>query len=111
MNAGAQPVIGMAETFNASGTHVLDIPCPRSRTTATVHLAMVDEQVRPLPRVLDQAQLALDACLCIFFQECVKSTMSHSVTIGCCDQHLSYQCFWRLVAFIVSLTAQCAVGS
>ena len=43
MNAGDAPVIGMSDVFNASGTYTMEIPCPRTRTTATVRLQMQDE--------------------------------------------------------------------
>lgn len=43
MNYGNQPVIiGMSDTFHAPGKYTLEIPCPRSRSTATIHLEMTD---------------------------------------------------------------------
>jgi len=42
MNAGEAPVIGVADTFNAPGVHVLELPCPRTRTTATVRVDLHD---------------------------------------------------------------------
>ncbi|KAK9842442.1 hypothetical protein WJX81_000368 [Elliptochloris bilobata] len=44
MNAGEAPVIGMTDTYYAPGTYQLDLPCPRTRTTSTVHLRMRDGQ-------------------------------------------------------------------
>jgi hypothetical protein len=43
MNAGPQPVIGVADTFNAPGRYVVEVPCPRTRTTAAVHLDVMDK--------------------------------------------------------------------
>jgi hypothetical protein len=43
LNAGDQPVIGMVDTVNATGTYTLEVPCPRARTTATIRVEMVDE--------------------------------------------------------------------
>eukprot|EP00884_Botryococcus_braunii_P005749 jgi/Botrbrau1/15175/Bobra.0149s0040.1 len=42
MNSGDQPVIGMTDTFKEPGTYTIEIPCPRTRSTATVHLEMLD---------------------------------------------------------------------
>ena len=39
MNAGAHPVIGMADTLNATGPFTMEIPCPRSRSSATIRQA------------------------------------------------------------------------
>ena len=36
MNAGEHPVIGMADVLNATGAFTMEIPCPRSRSTATI---------------------------------------------------------------------------
>jgi hypothetical protein len=44
MNTGDRPVIGMADNVNGTGTFVLEVPCPRSRTTATIRVEMRDEQ-------------------------------------------------------------------
>ncbi len=41
MNSGPQPVIGVADTFNRPGTYALELPCPRTRSTATVHIELV----------------------------------------------------------------------
>jgi len=43
MNAGDQPVIGMADVMNTTGTYTIEVPSPRSRTTATIRLEMKDE--------------------------------------------------------------------
>jgi hypothetical protein len=43
MNAGDQPVIGMVDTLNKTGTYTMEIPCPRSRTTASVRVEFKDE--------------------------------------------------------------------
>jgi len=43
MNMGDQPVIGMMDTFAKPGTYQIEIPCPRTRSTATVHIEMKDE--------------------------------------------------------------------
>lgn len=43
MNAGDHPVIGLSQTVNATGTYMMDLPCPRSRTTATIRLEMKDD--------------------------------------------------------------------
>ncbi|KAL6763316.1 hypothetical protein V8C86DRAFT_347755 [Haematococcus lacustris] len=42
MNAGVQPVIGVADTIKAPGTYVFELWCPRTRSTATVHIEMLD---------------------------------------------------------------------
>ena len=43
MNFGDHPVIiGMSDTFHAPGKYTLEIPCPRSRSTATIQLEMTD---------------------------------------------------------------------
>mmetsp|Transcript_4558 Transcript_4558/g.9807 ORF Transcript_4558/g.9807 Transcript_4558/m.9807 type:complete len:1070 (-) Transcript_4558:202-3411(-) len=42
MNSGPQPVIGVADTFSAPGTYLIELPAPRSRSTATVHIELVD---------------------------------------------------------------------
>lgn len=42
MNAGHSPVIGVADTVAEPGTYTLEVPCPRSRATATVHVEMTD---------------------------------------------------------------------
>ena len=36
MNAGDHPVIGMADVLNTTGAFTMEIPCPRSRSTATI---------------------------------------------------------------------------
>ncbi|GBF89817.1 hypothetical protein Rsub_02521 [Raphidocelis subcapitata] len=43
MNAGPAPVIGVADALPNGGPHVLEIPCPRTRTTATVRVEVTDE--------------------------------------------------------------------
>ncbi|KAF5841733.1 hypothetical protein DUNSADRAFT_11513 [Dunaliella salina] len=42
MNAGDQPVIGVADTVQKPGTYTLQVPCPRSRSTATLRVEMTD---------------------------------------------------------------------
>ncbi|WIA09420.1 hypothetical protein OEZ85_008825 [Tetradesmus obliquus] len=41
MNAGAQPVIGVSDVLEKPGKTVIEIPCPRTRTTAAVHLDVI----------------------------------------------------------------------
>lgn len=43
MNAGEQPVIGLTDTYTQPGVYTLEIPCPRTRSTATIHIEMTDE--------------------------------------------------------------------
>lgn len=43
MGMGDQPVIGMSNTVNKTGTYVMEIPCPRTRTSATIRVEMKDE--------------------------------------------------------------------
>ena len=43
MNSGPQPVVGMTDIYHEPGVYVLEIPCPRTRSTATVHIEMSDE--------------------------------------------------------------------
>jgi len=43
MNSGEQPVIGLSQVLNATGTYMMDLPCPKSRTTATIRLEMKDD--------------------------------------------------------------------
>jgi len=43
MNAGPQPVIGVADTFAKPGEYMVELPCPRTRTTAAVHIDVADE--------------------------------------------------------------------
>ena len=43
MNAGAQPVVGMSDTYHEPGIYTLEIPCPRTRSTGTIHIEMTDE--------------------------------------------------------------------
>ena len=43
MNSGDQPVIGMADIYNKTGTYTIEIPCPRSRSTAVVRVQMKTE--------------------------------------------------------------------
>ncbi len=42
MNAGAEPVIGVADELPKAGEHVIEIPCPRTRSTATVRIELSD---------------------------------------------------------------------
>ena len=42
MNAGEQPVIGVADSFQTAGVHAVELPCPRTRTTATVRVEISD---------------------------------------------------------------------
>lgn len=43
MNAGDHPIIGLSQTVNTSGTYTIDLPTPRSRTTASIRLEWKDE--------------------------------------------------------------------
>lgn len=43
MNSGERPIIGMADVINGTGAYTMEIPCPRSRATATVRVEMRDE--------------------------------------------------------------------
>lgn len=43
MGAGDQPIIGMSQVVNKTGTYTLEVPCPRTRTSATIHVEMRDE--------------------------------------------------------------------
>eukprot|EP00879_Flechtneria_rotunda_P003998 GHRR01004239.1.p1 GENE.GHRR01004239.1~~GHRR01004239.1.p1 ORF type:complete len:449 (+),score=111.00 GHRR01004239.1:366-1712(+) len=43
MNTGPQPVIGVSDVIDKPGKTVIEIPCPRTRTTATVHLDLVTQ--------------------------------------------------------------------
>ena len=47
MNAGEQPVIGLTDTYTSPGVYMLEIPCPRTRSTATIHIELTDEVRRP----------------------------------------------------------------
>lgn len=42
MNAGDQPVIGMSDTYQAPGKFTMEMPCPRSMSTAIIHVEMRD---------------------------------------------------------------------
>lgn len=42
MNSGHSPVIGVADTLTQPGTVTLEIPCPRTRSTATIRVEMTD---------------------------------------------------------------------
>lgn len=42
MNAGDQPIIGITQYVNGTGTYTVELPCPRSRSTATVKLSVTD---------------------------------------------------------------------
>ena len=42
MNAGEAPVIGISTKYQEPGVYTVELPCPRTRSTATVHLEMVD---------------------------------------------------------------------
>ncbi|KAF6259028.1 hypothetical protein COO60DRAFT_1270373 [Scenedesmus sp. NREL 46B-D3] len=41
MNAGPQPVIGVSDVLEKPGKTVIELPCPRTRTTAAVHLDVI----------------------------------------------------------------------
>ena len=43
MGMGDQPVIGMSNIVNKTGTYVMEVPCPRTRTSATIRVEMKDE--------------------------------------------------------------------
>ena len=40
---GDTPVIGTSENFTKPGIYSLEVPCPKTRSTATIHLEMWDE--------------------------------------------------------------------
>lgn len=40
---GEAPVIGMTDTYALPGVYTLEVPCPTTRSTGTVHLEMWDE--------------------------------------------------------------------
>lgn len=42
MGQGPTPVIGVADKMDKPGSYVLEVPCPRTRTTATLHVEMQD---------------------------------------------------------------------
>ncbi|GAX73269.1 hypothetical protein CEUSTIGMA_g723.t1 [Chlamydomonas eustigma] len=42
MNAGPQPVIGVVDTFAKPGTYTIELPCPLTRSTASVHIELID---------------------------------------------------------------------
>jgi len=43
MNSGEQPIIGITQHVNGTGTYTMELPCPRSRSTATIRLSVTDE--------------------------------------------------------------------
>ena len=43
MGMGDQPIIGMSNIVNKTGTYVMEIPCPKTRTSATIRVQMIDE--------------------------------------------------------------------
>lgn len=42
MNMGPEPIIGASHTQDAPGSFVVSLPCPKSKTTATVHIVVSD---------------------------------------------------------------------
>lgn len=40
---GDAPVIGMTDTYSVPGVYTLEVPCPTTRSTGTIHLEMWDE--------------------------------------------------------------------
>lgn len=54
MNAGPQPVIGMSDTLNTTGLYTYEVPCPRSRTTATIRWGKLGQ-----PTAAEEAHLIL----------------------------------------------------
>lgn len=40
---GEAPVIGMTDTYALPGVYTLEVPCPTTRSTGTIHLEMWDE--------------------------------------------------------------------
>jgi hypothetical protein len=42
MNAGDSPIIGVADAVHKPGVHTFEVPCPRTRTTATVRVDVID---------------------------------------------------------------------
>jgi hypothetical protein len=63
MNAGEQPVIGLTDTYKQPGVYTLEIPCPRTRSTATIHIEMTDE-VRSDAWHAHLAVSSCQVCLC-----------------------------------------------
>ena len=43
MGTGDQPIIGMSDIVNKTGSYTLEVPCPRTRTSATIRVEMKDE--------------------------------------------------------------------
>lgn len=43
MNAGDAPVIGVMQHYDAPGTYAVTVPCPKSRSTATIRLELTDK--------------------------------------------------------------------
>jgi hypothetical protein len=43
MNSGPQPVIGVSDVIDKPGKAVIQIPCPKTRTTAAVHLDLTTQ--------------------------------------------------------------------
>ncbi len=65
MNSGDQPVIGMADFVNKTGTFILEVPTPRTRCTATLRCAR-DPTIAPVlvmtpPRPLRPLPLGVSA--------------------------------------------------
>ena len=40
---GDAPVIGMTDTYTLPGVYTLEVPCPTTRSTGTIHLELWDE--------------------------------------------------------------------
>ena len=45
MKSGPQPVIGVIDTMQRPGQYILEIPCPKTRTTAAVRIEMFDKHM------------------------------------------------------------------
>lgn len=43
MNRGDAPVIGMSQLINKTGSFSMEVPCPKTRTSATIKITMKDE--------------------------------------------------------------------
>ena len=40
---GDAPVIGMTDTYTLPGVYTLEVPCPATKSTGTIHIEMWDE--------------------------------------------------------------------
>ena len=74
MNSGPQPVVGMTDIYHEPGTYLLEIPCPRTRSTATVRTlrtrSLAGRYMVPVLPLLENQQTCPCAASCLtdFFQ-------------------------------------------